>query len=289
MIIRDEKHPIKKVSGFRTKFTGVRDYDYLMSLMNIDGTEMNYIGKTSDGGYSMFSLTYGDISGKTLILNGGLHGGTEWLSVYYCLEIFRALCNPEQYPAQRKELELIRNAYDGILYFPSGNPWGFNNGTRGNYLGVDLNRDFTSSPSSQETINLINEIFRVGSPEILIDCHERSSMGASIASVDTMNGLDSHYSDKIYTAIRYISELMGGEMGKYHGLGGAANGEMRRWSINTLRNSRNERTNSYIIEAGNRNDINDLQMNFLRGLNSIFAILLAYHLPLNHMTNYIGD
>src|SRR5699024_8247687 len=191
MIIRDENHPIKKVSGFRTAFNGVRDYDYLLNQLNIPNTELNYIGRTSDGEYSMHSITQGDIKGKTLIIIGGIHGGTEWLSSYYSLEIFKALSNPSDYPVQKKELELIKKGYDGLMYIPCGNPWGFNNGVRGNYLGMDLNRDFTSSPSSQETINLINEICKVGSPEILIDCHERSSMGASIASVDTMNGLDS--------------------------------------------------------------------------------------------------
>lgn len=293
MYIRDENHPIKQVQGFAFSTSGSRDYTVLQQSINQAvgdlGVDRHNIGSSSDGGYTVEGLSYGDLSGRVLCMVGGIHAGTEWVACYYALDFFKGLINPDYYPSQKKYLELIMSNYDGIYLVPCANPWAFVNGTRQNANSVDINRDFDNQSPQQETINLKTLLSEL-KPEIVIDCHERRSKGVGLASVDSTSGnLDNHYLDKCYQAIRYLTHL-GGEFAGYHGTGNASEGEMRRWSLTHLKNKSGKGLPSYIVEPGDSSpDHSNVQIRYNRGMNGLYALLLANHLPLTKMSILIKE
>lgn len=278
MYIRDENHPIKKVSGFNRSTNGTRDYSQLLREIEIDGVDKHTIGKSVDGEYDVQGLSFGDLTGDVLAIVGGIHAGTEWVACYYTLDFFKGLHNPSVYPDQQIYLEMIMENYDGVYLVPCANPWGFVNGTRRNKNNVDLNRDFDSDSPQQETINIKNLLNDL-KPEMVIDGHERGSAGVGLASVDSIFGdLDNHYLNKCYQAVRYLTHL-GNDFAGYHGTGVASDGEMRRWSLSNLKNKNGQGLPSYIVEPGDSSpDHTDVHLRYNRGLNGLFAILLANHL-----------
>lgn len=121
------------------------------------------IGTVHDG-VTAYSLTVVDMIAEPslpyVLLAAGVHGNEPASA-----EVLEAFLSEEEVTNYRDRFNFIA--------FPRINPVGLARGTRGNGLGVDLNRDFFDEPSQPESRAVTEYLAKLNQHFLVaIDCHE---------------------------------------------------------------------------------------------------------------------
>lgn len=96
------------------------------------------LGLSTDGGFTLYGYHYGDFSKPTIWIDSNIHG-SEWWTIYYCLDFFKEIVGLGFY--DKLIAKKVRNEFSWY-YIPSINPWGFENNKYNNVNLVNLNRNF---------------------------------------------------------------------------------------------------------------------------------------------------
>jgi len=270
------------IKGFEGFYIADRNYDGFISSLPPTNTEMEIIGYSEGNDFPIYGVKYGDVTGKNvLFLVSSLHSSTEWSTAWSCRNFLEILSNPNSHPDQKKYIDLINNYYDGIYWIPIGNPWGYNNNSRLNKNGVDINRDF-ADPNPQSETQVIKTIVNQIKPSVLFDVHEKISPSLALASIDEGEDIDNTYRHKTQRAIEISTMLLNRQAQHWGTLGGAGAGELRRWAGTVPKNKDNEQIESGIIEIGDSNTSGSVENKMItwrtkQGINALFSITLAFN------------
>lgn len=135
------------------------DYEEIINLFdsyiiqNSDYISKENLGKDSSGKNDIYSyILTPKCYTNTVIIIAGVHGD-EKCSAYSCLELIKQLTN-----SNRNNMQYLRHNTQFVI-LPIANPWGYINHTRGNYNGVDINRnfDYKFTASAQSGSNAFSE------------------------------------------------------------------------------------------------------------------------------------
>lgn len=127
--------------------------DAIQMVRDTPGYAVETLGPSSDGVNPIIGLRRENGSKPYIFIEGGIHGGHEWRTVYWVREFARLIANPEG--PQYRLLKLLRESFS-FYFVPCLNPYGYENGVRWNgnlkehtfqngetaIRGVDLNRNF---------------------------------------------------------------------------------------------------------------------------------------------------
>ncbi len=113
-------------------------YDQFVELMQTLAQEHERLQMVAEGpcsdGRQMWSLRLGDPANPTFYAGAAIHGW-EWENSYGLLRLAEVLCT-------EPHVEGLDTTKLHFVLVPVQNPWGFDNFTRQNANGVDLNRNF---------------------------------------------------------------------------------------------------------------------------------------------------
>lgn len=178
-------------------FTKLPYVDYVDALVGTGWTRHD-LGVCSDGVQHVYGVQIGDVTAKpTIYLQGGIHGD-EWWSAFWPLEWFKWLLAPSA-PYRQVIRRLLRKY--AIYLIPCLNPWGYENTSRFNANGVDINRNadyFWDDPDNAEEPKgdavwseaeavIVRDVINQVKPALFVDCHSLGgfSHNALFASAET--------------------------------------------------------------------------------------------------------
>lgn len=143
-------------------------HDLYEDIYNVPDWTIEELGKGEVSETEILGMNLGDPDRPTIFMVATVHG-TEWAAAYYALEFAKFLADPGDYVTDTSHVEYLRRKYNFFL-IPVGCPWGYENNSRENANGVNINRDYRSV--SQKETQTIIAAFNSLHPVAFLDCHE---------------------------------------------------------------------------------------------------------------------
>lgn len=144
-------------------------YDYMNGLP-LDGWVLENLGVSEDENYDIYGCYLkSNVDGKPYIfLRSSVHGN-EWESAYWCRYFSEFLGNPLKAPADIQHFFVhLKNNYNWY-WIPIHNPYGYENNTRLNSNGINLNDDL-GDLSQIENVYMVNKLQEY-KPIVAVDAH----------------------------------------------------------------------------------------------------------------------
>lgn len=244
------------------------------------GNTLN-LGVSSDENYDIYGFELGDPDKPTIIIFGAIHGN-EWQSAYWSFEYYKYLSNPSDAPLNKNYLFQLSSAFH-FVFVPVINPYGFDNGTRSNKNGVDLERNFPvfweqwnssdpnrykgTSPFSEAESQIIKSLVEDYKPFMILNCH---SWGGQFESATYLPPMPNEYDVLYENAVADAQYINGSKNHLYR----SSFPNSQNW-VNTLMSKNGTRTLAPLPEIGNQETVEN-QGKF--GVNMLFIYCLyAYN------------
>ncbi|TDM15694.1 M14 family metallopeptidase [Macrococcus bovicus] len=166
------------------------------------------LGMSQDGDFMLYGYKKANAGKPYLWIDSNIHG-SEWWTVYYCLDFLKGVWGGDYF--DKKVVNLIKDNYS-VYFIPSVNPWGYHNNKYYQSRGVNLNRNFPTdywegyvgdaqwkgnnykgeAPASEAETKAVVAKFDEILPAVAINCHTTTG-GA--------NGIDRNYRFKHYSLL----------------------------------------------------------------------------------------
>lgn len=144
-------------------------YDTFVSSLPPTGSDLHNIGKSVDGEYDIYALSYGDVQAKpVMFILGGIHGAHEWRGAYIVRRWHQILHTPSLAGEARPIIERLKDTF-AFYSVVMANPYGYVHNTYENKNGNNLNRNFASQ--SQPETQAVVAAFQACKPILFIDLH----------------------------------------------------------------------------------------------------------------------